>query len=245
MGKIGKLKINLVNKLIESYSNGNLSDMRSILKEISKNKNLKDLFLFYEEIEEKTIDDDDIAKLYVEQLSNILNEKYVIVKNKCEELISKLDDNLTESNDLYDLLDILTEDTNLNNLDLKIKAKKDLIEYLKKPKPDSEVISENFTENEALLYSVLTNNFNNVYNRLLNEDEKGKLKFYASLTDREVVNMVTEAKQEIKDKINTLKEDIQDEEIIEKLNLTLKEVDETSESRYDLFRLNELKKDLV
>ena len=75
MNNFGKIKTKILRKLMESYSSKNKSEMKSILKIIKENKEFKEMYLFYEEIEEKYFEDKEVAKLYVEELNNILKHK--------------------------------------------------------------------------------------------------------------------------------------------------------------------------
>ena len=69
MNKFGIIKSKLLTKLTESYANENKAEIKNVLTTIKENKNFKEMYLFYEEIENKYIEDKEIAKLYVEGLS--------------------------------------------------------------------------------------------------------------------------------------------------------------------------------
>ena len=56
MNSFGKIKSKILHKLGESYVSGNKSEMKSILKTIKENKDFKEMYLFYEEIENKHIE---------------------------------------------------------------------------------------------------------------------------------------------------------------------------------------------
>jgi hypothetical protein len=68
MSKIGIIKSKLIKKLTESYGEKNKTELKSILKSITENKKFKEMYLFYEEMENKYIEDKETAKLYVEGL---------------------------------------------------------------------------------------------------------------------------------------------------------------------------------
>ena len=75
MNKIGVIKTKILKKLTESYSSQNKTEMKSILSTIKENKEFKEMYLFYEEIENKYFEDKEVAKLYVEELNSILKSK--------------------------------------------------------------------------------------------------------------------------------------------------------------------------
>ena len=66
MKKFGVIKTKILNKLTESYANENKAEIKDILTLIKENKEFKEMYLFYEEIENKYIEDKETAKLYVE-----------------------------------------------------------------------------------------------------------------------------------------------------------------------------------
>ena len=69
MKNFGALKTKLLNKLTESYAKENKAEIKSILSTIKENKEFKEMYLFYEEIENKFFEDKEIAKLYVLEYS--------------------------------------------------------------------------------------------------------------------------------------------------------------------------------
>ena len=75
MNKFGIIKSKLLTKLTESYANENKAEIKDILTTIKENKDFKEMYLFYEEIENKYIDDKETAKLYVEGVVNILKQQ--------------------------------------------------------------------------------------------------------------------------------------------------------------------------
>ena len=63
MNKFGVIKTKLLNKLTESYAKENKAEIKNILTTIKENKDFKEMYLFYEEIESKTISDKDLKHL--------------------------------------------------------------------------------------------------------------------------------------------------------------------------------------
>ena len=165
MSKIGVIKTKLLKKLTESYGSSNKSEMKNILKTIVENKEFKEMYLFYEEIENKYFEDKETAKLYVEGIDTMLNHSMAKqqVKNLntfCESLDKTLDNNEVISNELYEALDALTESDKLSNIEKKVIAKKKLVEHLTTKKVIMESKETTLVPNETLLNAVLANNFN-------------------------------------------------------------------------------------
>ena len=181
MNKFGVIKTKLLNKLTEAYAQENKSEVKDILNTIKENKDFKELYLFYEEIENKYIDNTEVAKLYVEGLSPILKSHKEDVNSFIKSLSSKLNDVVSESNEIYESLDILSENDNLNNIEKKVKAKMKLVEHLTTKKEIKESKDKTIVPNETLLNAVLANNFNVLYSNTLSESEKEELKNILSI----------------------------------------------------------------
>lgn len=69
MKNFGKIKTKILKKLVESYSTQKKSEIKNILNFIKENKDFKEMYLLYEDLENKYFDDKEIARLYVEELS--------------------------------------------------------------------------------------------------------------------------------------------------------------------------------
>ena len=86
MNKFGIIKSKLLTKLTESYANENKAEIKDILTTIKENKDFKEMYLFYEEIENKYIDDKETAQLFVEGVINILKQQVGDLSNFCTSL---------------------------------------------------------------------------------------------------------------------------------------------------------------
>jgi hypothetical protein len=237
----------LLNKLTESYLNKNKSEIKSILKEIKENKTFKEMYLFYEEIENKYIEDKDIAKLYVEGLSTYFGEpigNWNELNMFCEFLKSKLNDVEIQPNELYESLDILSEKDLLSNIEKKVIAKKKLVDHLTTKKEILESKETTLVPNETLLNAVLANNFNVLYSNTLSESQKEELKNILSISGDELISKSNELSESILNKINSLLTESSDSELKIKLDNVKKEVSVMSPSKYNYYRLTELKNGL-
>lgn len=246
MKNFGSLKTKLLKKLTDSYIKNNKSEIKQMLDTIKENKDFKELYLLYEDIENKEIEDVDIAKLYVDevssQLKNIKNINLSDIVNKLNENLKDI--NVEEKNEIYEMLDLLSESDSLLNIDKKISVKKNLVEFLTKKK-NKDIVETEFTPNQNILNAVLVNGFNTIFDNSLNEDEKKELKDILSLNDVEVKDKINDLKEGLLFKIDsTILESKDNLDLITKLNNVKSEVIKMKNTKHNLFRLKELKNGL-
>jgi predicted component of type VI protein secretion system len=250
MKNFGLLKGKMLKKITDSFASNNKNEVKDILKTIKENRDLKELYLLYEDIENKQFDDSEVAKLYVDELSSML-KKVNIEESKygtgklLNELNSILKDVQPEENQIYNILDVLSENDSLLNIDKKVMAKKKLVDFLMTKKQVSENEEIGFTKNENVLLAVLTNNFNTLFNDSLNEEEKNELKTILSLNEGEIKTKITELKESVLNDVNSLlNESTTDSELTGKLTDVKNEIDKMSNSKYNFYRLTQLKNGL-
>lgn len=238
MTTFGHVKNKVLVKLTESYGKKDFSDnLKKYFKPIMKSDVLKEMYSLYEEIENMTFDDRETAQIYVEELSKILKEKHHDISNSIFDLNESLMDVKKVDNNLYEWLDILSTPDKLGNISNKVVAKKNLVEHLTKTKSSDELKVEQGV-NESLLNSVLVNNFNVGYDKMLTEDEKNKLKGILSLSQEEVEIKSKELQETITSKLDQLVES--DKDFKPKSDMVRKEVMEMNYSKYNLYRLGDL-----
>jgi len=238
--KFGKLKSAYFEKMLESYKNDDKKTLKDLMTKIYENKNFRELYLLYEDIEKKEIKNKEVAEYYVNELGKFLKEhtsKLTVIKES-------ITDDLSEYNDVYRNLDTLSEEDTIFNIQEKFIAKQNLIEYLMKEKKKEENLVETYTQNEKLLASILTNNFNVLYGSTMNENEKSKFKELLSLTNEEISNNILEIKNEVLNKVDKLLSESVNDELHQKLNNVKSEVLNTSPSRFNYYKLIELKNGL-
>ena len=247
MNKFGGIKTKLLNKLIESYAKENKAEIKNILTTIKENKDFKEMYLFYEEIESKTISDKETAKLYVEGLSTYFSQPIGNWSNLnmfCESLNKKLGDEEVTTNELYESLDILSEKDSLSNIEKKVIAKKKLVEHLTTKKEITESKETTLVPNETLLNAVLANNFNALYSNTLSESQKEELKNILSISYDDLITKSNELAESVIKQVSTLLSESNDTDLSNKLKAVKDEVSQMSPSRYNYYRLNELKNGL-
>lgn len=241
MNKFGILKSKILQKLTEAYASGNKSEIKEILMTVTKNKDFRDMYLFYEEIEDKYILNKEDAKLYVEEVSNLIKEKSKNISKFCKELDKQIGDVSITENKLYLNLDILLEDNNLRNVDKKIKAKIELIEHLMTKKESEKLVKTIFTENENLLHNVLANDFNVLYGNTLNEEQKEELKKILDITTEELETNFKSLQEEVTKKMTDLFEAEKNDELRAKINVVLTEANHMTPTKYNYYKLQQLK----
>ena len=238
MATFGNIKNKILVKLTESYGKKNFkNNLNTYFKPITKNDTLKEMYSLYEELEGKTFEDKETATLYVEELSRILKEKSSNIQTDLNKLSEDLSNVESTSNELYESIDSLSTPDNLSNISDKVIAKKYLVEHLTKNKTN-ESLTVDEGVNESLLNSVLVNNFNVSFDKTLNEEEKGRLKNILSLNQEDLETKFEEITESIKGKLDSIVES--DAEFKTKSIEVKTEINEMTQSKYNLYRLEEL-----
>lgn len=244
MNKFGTIKSKLLSKLTESYANENKAEIKDILTTIKENKDFKEMYLFYEEIENKYIEDKETAKLYVEGVIGILKQQMEDLTTFCTSLNKMINVETINENEIYSSLDILIENDKLSNIEKKVIAKKKLVEHLTTKKEIKESKDSTLIPNENLLNAVLTNNFNVLYSNTLSEQQKEELKNILSLSHEDVLTKTTELKESIINQVSTLISESNETDLSTKLKKVKDEVNEMFPSKLNYYRLTELKNGL-
>lgn len=244
MNKFGTLKTKILTKLSDSYSKENKGEIKDILVAIKENKEFKEMYLFYEEIENKFFDDREIAKLYIEEVNQILKNKSKEISKICDSIDKKIGSIEINVNEIYSNLDQLSEDDNLNNIDKKVIAKKKLVEHLLSKKETTISQPKTYIQNENLLLTVLTHGFNSLYSNTMNESEKNELIDILSISNDDLITKTTELKENIVNKVGSLLSESNDTDLITKLTNVKDEVLSMTLSKYNYYKLLQLKNGL-
>lgn len=217
MGKFGTLKEKILVQLIESYSNKENETIKKVVSKI-KDKNFREVYLFYENFENKEINDESLIDLYINETESLLKSKLKDIQEIQNELEVLLKDvEVVNENKVYSLLDNLTESTTLNNVEEKIRNKSNIKKHLQKPKELNENSSV-VINNEKLLLTVLTDNFNNKFTDFLSEDEKKTFTDIVNLSENELNEKFVTLRESTLSKIESLISG--DSEIDSKINET-------------------------
>lgn len=244
MNKFGTLKLKVLQKLTEAYANGNKDEIKDILKIVTSDKNFKDMYLFYEDIENKHIENISEAREYVEDIEPIIKEKSRKISKFCKSLNETLSDVNVSENELYSTIDVLLENYTLRNIDKRIRAKTKLIDYLTKKKDTQNPIGTVFTTNENLLHTVLANNFNTLYDEMLNEEQKEELKKILAITNEELETNFKTLKTEVHEKLTNLLSEEKSGDVVNKLNDAISQLTTMDVSKFNYYKLTQLKNGL-
>jgi uncharacterized coiled-coil protein SlyX len=244
MMKFGTIKIKILQKLTEAYAIGNRTEMKTLLQEVVKNSDFRDMYLVYEEIENRYIEDKKDAELYIESIIPLLKEKKNRSIKFCKELDKKIGDVPITENAIYLFLDKVCENDTLTNIHTKINAKNKLVEHLMKKKESNDDESVPLIENEALLHQILTNNFNVLYNNTLSEEEKKKLTEILSISENDLKTRFTTLQEEVIAKINKMITEDVNKDARPKLNDVLNEAESMKPTKFNYYKLEHLKNGL-
>lgn len=242
MNTLGKLRNQVYTKLAESYTNKSefkrtLNMFMSILNE---NTNLKKVFNIYSDIENKTIENKEIASEFIIEAVNEIKdlmstESY---KNGLTKLNTTFGDVVTEDTDFSNNLDTLVHKSGYDTLVERIESKKYLINKLTTEK----VVSESMTAvTPSILVSLLTTKFNDKFD-VMSESEKERFKRYTTLTSTEISESIDTLKSEITETITPLKDNSDLASLISEVE---SEVNNSKNDLSSLVRLEELKENLV
>jgi hypothetical protein len=243
MIKFGTLKTKILQTLTEAYAMGKKDVIKDILKLMGGNKEFLNLYLFYEEIENKNIEDKAHAELFVEEITPLLQKFSIGLSKFCKELDKKIGGDKIVENEIYSNLDVLCESDSLKNIDQKIIAKKKLVEHLILNKSIPDTTSTDIIENTFLLNTVLSNNFNALYGNILNEEEKKELIEIVSMTEKDLDMNFKSLQEEMSEKLNGMLV-TESDDAKPKLTQALTETKSMKPTKFNYYKLQQLKKGL-
>jgi hypothetical protein len=249
MNKFGIIKSKILLKLTESYQSKDMNTIKKIVKLIKSNNNFKELYNFYENVENMYFDNKEYAELFLEQSIPFLSTLYENITPFLKQLDEELGDIKPIDNLLYEDIDIISEKKTLSNINRKVEAKKRILEHLltkktlKEPLDDEE--NTPIITNESLLYSILTNNFNVLYDAALTEEEKNEFKIILKMTDADVKKNIKIIREELLSKIEKLLVENKSDDFSEKLKKAQSEINIMSDTKINYFKLKQLKEELI
>lgn len=242
MAKFGTLKTKILQKLTEAYASGKKDEIKDTLKLMKENKDFLNMYLFYEEIENKYIGDKETAEIFLEEIEPLLKKQATWISKFTKEFDNKVGDVPVTENVIYTYLDVLTEAETLKNIERKMEARKKLAEHLVTKKETPELV-ESFSPNENLLHTVLTNNFNVLYSNTLNEEEKKELTTLLSMPEKELEESFKTLQEEVTEKLNGMLV-VEADEAKPKLTQAMEEAKSMKPTKFNYYKLQQLKKGL-
>lgn len=242
MAKIGELKIKILNDLTESYIAGDKKNVKDVFGLVTENKDFRELYLFYEEIENLHLEDEEFAKLYVENVEALLKKKVEKVEKYYKKITKGFPKDVIKEVEVYSYLDVLTENDTLKNIDKKIMARKKLVEHLTTKKEITETATH--TGNEQLLHFVLAERFNNDFDKMLSEEDKTKLGEILSMSHDELTTQFDTLKEDIGEKIDEMMLTEEEDTVKSKLDDVLTESRKLPMTKYNYYKLQQLRNGL-
>lgn len=236
--KFGILKSKIEKQLLESYSKGLFkSEMKYFKKLVLENKNIKKLFFLYDELSSNKGMDKDIINDYI-------NECVTIYENIVNKIDSKSLDSLTnwvsqtESENNYEVVDNLFN-TNIMEIETKVKSRKIISETLSKPKTDEK-------QPIQLPISTMVNLANKTiknYIETLNESDKQELMKFLSMDSENMENEFKLMKEEVINKLTIIQKESDDETSV-RINETIDKIESEKFNKLSFFRLKGLNENL-
>jgi len=238
----GISKNKLDNVLLNSFNNKKLfkESFHSLMSSLKENKESREFFVLYSQVENKKFKDKVIAEEYLDQVIKILKSKKPKLKlNKINNTIKKYSKKLKETNNIvYNNLDLLVFNEEVLNIEDKIKAKKSLLRVLLEVK--SESISEARVPN-SLLINLATRKFNEKFSSLSSVDKKTFNESFiknGNTIKSELDTVIVEVNKKLDDLIS----DSSDINLIHKLKETRFKINESRYDKVSLYKIKELNK---
>jgi succinate dehydrogenase flavin-adding protein (antitoxin of CptAB toxin-antitoxin module) len=95
------------------------------------------------------------------------------------------------------------------------------------------------------MLKIATNTFNSEYDEILSEEEKKELKSLLTMSKSDINQQIMESKTTVLSKLNsTLNESINDQELTEKIKVTIAKINNSDNSLTSLYKLKQLEKGL-
>jgi len=247
MKGFAKYKKNLDNILENSY--GNKEDFKKnlsvIMGAMKFSKPLREFFTLYNEIESKKFDSIDDSKAYIsEALDHLKKNKQELNKvgNLLDKIIGDRKDLCTEEiNEIYEEIDTLIFNTNVNKLGDMVKSKKFLSESMTQ-NTSVKKISKPLTP--KVLSHVISKNYEKEFGGKLSESEKGILKNTLLMTE----DVLTKEFNNIKDialiTLNKLLSESKDDNVSAKLAEVKNEINTLESSKSSYIKVRGLLEDL-
>lgn len=234
----GSIKSKIERILTESYLNETLKDQMFVFDQlVLKNKNVKKLYFLYDELSSNKGLEKNIAENFINEcvivFENTVNK---ITKNEFKDL--ELWTSGIKTKNIYEDIDNLFS-SNVALLENKLKSRNLISENLQKK--SEEVIELNTNLNDLV---EVGNKTINDYLSTLSESEKLKIKNVLKESDDKLQVKFDLLKETVVEKLTELKENESNNEVVEKIDLTIKKVQNENYDKLNYLKLKELEKDL-
>ena len=234
-----------IEKLLEStYGKPEFKNhIKSFKSTILENNDLCEVYFIYDELSSKKNLNEDIVDDYIsesfEQLRNLIDSN----QNEINKISQWIDQLVIENSNEYNDIDIQVYTKNVTkNLESLLESKN----RIKKNLLSVDVVEINESKLNIPISSMLqiaTKTFNNEFSSL-NEEEKKEFKLFTSLNKTQLSEEIDKSKTSVYNKLTSNLNESNDEELKEKIQITLNKINETDYTLTSLYKLKQLEKGL-
>jgi hypothetical protein len=236
--KFGTIKSKIEKILTESYLDETFKDQMFVFDQlVLKNKNIKKLYFLYDELSSNKGLEKNLAENFINECTIVFeNTVNKITKNQLKDL-ELWTSGVKVKNNYEDIDNLFT--SNVALLENKLKSKNLISENLQKKS------EENLEINTTLDNLVdVGNKTINDYLSNLSESEKLKIKNILKESDEKLKLKFDLLKETIVEKLTDVKENENDKEVLEKINLTITKVQNENFDKLNYLKLKDLEKGL-
>ena len=236
--KFGSIKSKIEKILTESYLNETLKDQMFVFDQlVLKNRNVKKLYFLYDELSSNKGMEKNLAENFINECTIVFeNTVNKITKNQFKDL--ELWTSGVKTKNIYENIDNLFS-SNVALLENKLKSRNFISENLQKK--NEEIIEVNGDLNSLI---EVGNKTINDYLLTLSESEKLKIKNVLKESDDKLQVKFDLLKETVVEKLTDLKENESNNEVVEKIDLTIKKVQNENYDKLNYLKLKELEKEL-
>lgn len=238
MSTFGKIKTNIENTASEIAKNPKL--FKRFIFEfnalILKDKDLSEIYYIYDDLSSNKGILEDLANDYINES---IEYTQVLIENR-EEDINELNLwveswNKNSKND-YNDIDNLIYNNSIKNLESILESKKNIKNKIIKEDKTEEFKKDFVNVPISTMVKVYENSLKNKLN--LSESEISEIKSLTSLSVEDLKNQINDLKESITTKLQKTLNESKEDELSNKINDTIKKI---NESKYDYFNLYKLK----
>jgi len=247
MKGFAKYKQNLDNILENSYDNKeNFKKNLSVILGVMKfSKPLREFFTLYNEIEIKKFNSIDDSKAYIsEALDHLKKNKKELtkVKNVLDKIVEDRKELCGKKiNEVYEKIDAIVFNTNINKLDENVKSKKFLSESMITKSNGKKIVKP---VTPKILSHVISKNYEKEFGAKLSESEKGILKNTLLMTEDTVTKEFNNVKDIALTTLNKLLSESKDGNVSAKLVEVKNEINTLDSSKSSYIKVRGLLEDL-
>ena len=241
----GPIKNNLDNILVNTFTKKSVfkNAFHSLMSALKENKQSREFFVLYSQLENKNFTDKGLAETYLNQVVKTLKDKRKNLNTKkLTTTVNKFNSYINEStNKVYKDLDLLIFNENVTKIENVISGKKNLLTYLTR-KPTIKISETNIPN--SLLINIGTRKFNEKFKGLSESDKKKFKELYVTKTT-DLKEEYDKNIKEVSDKLDSLIEETSDNTLLTKLKESKNKIDAGTFTRPSLFKIKEFKKTLL